>query len=111
MKNMMRAVGRTSFSVGKGKEQRVKQAARNYLSKARALLDKLEGSKETFPVINGTDLIIMIELERFMELMDKYIDLLDRRVLKGEYIPHEEKIFSIFVEYTECLIPCKKLEL
>ena len=101
MKSMMRTVGKTSSSGGKGKEQRVKQAARAYLWKAQALLDKLEVSKESFPITYGSDLVIMLELERFMELMDKHIDLLERRVIKGEEIPHEEKIFSIFEEYTE----------
>jgi IS5 family transposase len=101
IKNLMRSVGKASFSAGKGKELRVKQAARTYLGKARALLDKLEGSKETFPVTDITDLLIMLELDRFMRLMDKHIDLLERRVIKGEKIFHEEKIFSIFEEYTE----------
>jgi hypothetical protein len=71
------------------------------LWKARALLDKLEKSKKVFPLKDVTDLVIMLELERFMELLDKHVDLLDRRVIKGEEIPHEEKIFSIFEEYTE----------
>ncbi|NLO01693.1 MAG: hypothetical protein GX126_05140, partial [Bacteroidales bacterium] len=31
----------------------------------------------------------------------EHVDLLERRVIKGEEIPHEEKIFSIFEEYTE----------
>src|SRR4030043_1648720 len=101
MKSMMRSVGKTFSSGGKGKEERVKQSARTYLSKARALLDKLERSKETFPMTNITDLLIMLELERFMGLLGKHIDLLDRRIIKGEEIPHEEKIFSIFEEYTE----------
>jgi hypothetical protein len=101
MKNMMRAVGKTSSSGGKGKEQRVKQVTHAYLWKAKALLDKLEGSKELFPITDGADLVIMLELERFMELLDKHIDLLERRIIKGEEIPHEEKIFSIFEEYTE----------
>jgi len=101
IKNMMRAVGKALFSAGKGKDQRVKQATLSYLGKARALLDKLEDSKETFPITNITDLLIMLELERFMGLLDKHIDLLDRRIIKGEAIPHEEKIFSIFEEYTE----------
>jgi hypothetical protein len=101
MKSMMRTVGKTSSSGGKGKEERVKQTARTYLGKTRALLDKLEESKETFPMTDITDLLIMLELERFMRLMGKHIDLLDRRIIKGEEIPHEEKIFSIFEEYTE----------
>jgi len=47
------------------------------------------------------DLIIFMELERFMELLQKHIDLLERRVVKGEEIAHCEKMFSIFEEYTE----------
>ena len=101
MKSMMRTVGKTSSSGGKGKEQRVKQATHSYLRKAQALLDKLEVSKTSFPITDGADLVIMLELERFMELLDKHIDLLGRRVIKGEEIPHEEKVFSIFEEYTE----------
>jgi len=101
MKNMMRSVGKTSSSGGKGKEKRVKQAVRNYLSKARALLDKLERSKEILPVADITDMLIMLELDRFIGLLDKHIDLLERRIIKGEQIPHDEKLFSIFEEYTE----------
>lgn len=34
-------------------------------------------------------------------LLIKHIDLLERRVIKGEQIPHSEKMFSIFETYTE----------
>ena len=101
LKNSMRAVGKASSSGGKGKEQRVKRAVRYYLSKARALQDKLERSKEDLPTGDIMDVLIHLELDRYMDLLDKHIDLLDRRVIKGEQIPHEEKIFSIFEEYTE----------
>jgi hypothetical protein len=47
------------------------------------------------------DVLIHLELDRYMDLLDKHIDLLERRVIKGEQIPHEEKMFSIFEEYTE----------
>ncbi len=33
--------------------------------------------------------------------MDKHIDLVERRILKGETIPHAEKMFSIFETYTQ----------
>jgi phage terminase Nu1 subunit (DNA packaging protein) len=101
MKNSMRAVGKASSSGGKGKEQRVKRVVRYYLSKARALQDKLDVSKETFPIGDITDVLISLELDRFMDLLDKHIDLLERRIIKGEQIPHDEKLFSIFEEYTE----------
>jgi len=101
MKNMMRSVGKTSSSGGKGKEQRVKHAVRSYLSKARTLLYKLKRSKEILPIADSADMLIMLELERFIGLLDKHIDLLERRIIKGEQIPHDEKLFSIFEEYTE----------
>ena len=101
LKNSMRAVGKASSSGGKGKEQRAKQAVRYYLSKARALQDKLKRSKEDFPTRDKMDVLIHLELDRYMGLLDKHIDLLERRVIKGEQIPHEEKMFSIFEEYTE----------
>jgi hypothetical protein len=101
MKNSMRAVGKASSSGGKGKEQRIKRAVRYYLSKARALQDKLEGSKEMLPQRDTMDLLIRLELDQYMRFLDKHIDLLERRKIKGEQIPHEEKVFSIFEEYTE----------
>lgn len=103
LKNSMRAVGKASSSGGKGKEQRLKQAARYYLSKARALQDKLELSKEDLPTGDIMDVLIHLELDRYMDFLDKHIDLLERRLIKGEQIPHDEKMFSIFEEYTELI--------
>lgn len=101
MKSLMRTVGKATSSGGKGKEQRIKQAVSSYLVKARALQDKLEGSTEELPQKDITDLLIFNELGRFMELLNKHIDLLERRLIKGEQIPHAEKLFSIFEQFTE----------
>jgi len=101
LKNKMRALGHASVSGGKGKQERVKKATKIYLSKAKALEQKLEKSKGSFPQNDIVDLIILMELERFMELLHKHIDLLERRIIKGEEIPHKEKMFSIFEDYTE----------
>ena len=49
------------------------------------------------------DALLLHNLFRYMEFLNKFIDLLDRRILQGEQIPHEEKIFSIFEEYTELI--------
>ena len=106
LKNSMRAVGKASSSGGKGKEQRLKQAVRHYLTKARALQHKLKNS--SFPLIDEMDALILINLFRYMEFLDKFIDQLDRRVLQEEQIPHEEKLFSIFEEYTEWITKGKQ---
>lgn len=101
LKNKMRALGQASASGGKGKQERLKTSAQFYLTKAKALYLKLENSKGSFPQLDVIDMVIFRELERFLELLQKHIDLLERRVIKGEEIPHSEKMFSIFEDYTE----------
>lgn len=101
LKNKMRALGKASSSGGKGKPERVYKATQKYLTKAKALFTKLDKAKDNFPRQDCVDIVILIELERFMQLLQKHINLLERRVIKGERIPHEEKMFSIFEQYTE----------
>ena len=50
------------------------------------------------------ELLLEIELlavNKFVEHANRQIDQINRRVIKGESIPHHEKVFSIFEEYTE----------
>jgi hypothetical protein len=41
------------------------------------------------------------EIEEIIEKADLLLDEINRRAIKGETIPHEEKIFSIFEAHTE----------
>jgi hypothetical protein len=101
LKNKMRNLGRANSSGGKGKQERVKKAAREYLSKAKALSIKLCNNKTEIPISTQIDLLRLIQLDMYLELLNKHIDLVERRIIKGEEIPHQEKIFSIFEDYTE----------
>lgn len=101
LKGLMRELGKASSSGGKGKEERVSCATKRYLKKAVALNKKLEGTLPELPIKDASDLSTVLTLEHFMPLMGKHIDLVERRILKGEKIPHEEKLFSIFETYTE----------
>lgn len=101
LKGLMRELGKASSSGGKDKDKRVKEAAKKYLSKASLLLKKLEIESVLFPHEEMDDLALKIVLEHFMDLMGKHIDLVYRRIIKEEVIPHEEKLFSIFETYTE----------
>ncbi|MEI7696474.1 MAG: hypothetical protein WCI64_12635 [Chlorobium sp.] len=78
----------------------MKSATRKYVNTMRGLskkLHKLEGeiSREDFKVVKWTEWAYCVKM------LDKHIDLLNRRVLKKEIIPHEEKVFSIFEPFTE----------
>jgi hypothetical protein len=101
LKGLMRELGKATASGGKGKEQREASAARSYINKAAALYKKLEKELPQLPIVDNHDLALVISLEYFMQLLLKHIDLVTRRIINGETIPHEEKMFSIFETYTE----------
>jgi len=48
-------------------------------------------------------LLLLQRLAYYKEMLDKHIDLVERRILKGEKIPHSEKVFSIFEQDVEWL--------
>lgn len=108
LKNLSRALGKASSSGGKNKVEKEKYATKKYLTKAMAFKNKLENSKDNLIIDDIEDMANIIILERFIMLMDKHIDLVERRLIKGEKIPHEEKIFSIFEEYTEWITKGKQ---
>ena len=101
LKNLSRAVGQASSSGGKWKAEKLMNAAKQYVTKATALSHKVKTTKNELPLNETIDLIKALELDLFAELLDKHIDLVERRLVKGEKIPHEEKIFSLFEQYTE----------
>jgi len=101
MKGLMRELGKASSSGGRNKEEKVIGAAEKYLKKAGLLAKKIREDMPGFPVNDDEDMMLVLVLEHFAALMEKHIDLVERRILKGEKIPHEEKLFSVFETYTE----------
>ena len=79
----------------------MRSVTKKYLIKAIALRDKLTQSKADLPWDTFVDTLKVLELDEFITLINQHIDLIDRRLLRGEKIPHDEKLFSIFEQYTE----------
>ncbi len=48
-----------------------------------------------------------LEILEYIDHADRQIDQIRRRVVKGETIPHKEKVFSIFEEHTEWIVKGK----
>ncbi len=90
----------------KAQQQHIRQAHQDYIHLCAGLLKRVEQTLEQVPA-----LVLMLndqavaELKRWMGYGWKQIDLIHRRVIEGEKIPHQEKIFSIFEDYSEWL--CK----
>jgi hypothetical protein len=101
IKGLMRELGKASASGGKNKQQRIKKSAKDYLSKTKSLLNKIQKEQPLLPIDDMNDLMLHLTLDHFTILMKKHIDLIDRRILKGETIPHSEKLFSVFESFTE----------
>jgi hypothetical protein len=97
----MRSLGRVSGSSGKNKQEKVLAAALPYITKSRLLMEKLISGKRNLPLIDMSDLSKCYELDKYKQLLIKHIDLVERRIVKGESIPHTEKMMSIFEDYTE----------
>ena len=71
--------------------------AQTYLDKARQTLVRIENQ-------GFADIITQVrksEIEGFMTHADRQIDQIHRRVILGEVIAHDEKVFSIFEPHTE----------
>jgi len=108
LKSGMRTLGQVGKSGGKGKEERLLQAATDYLDTARLFLEKLKKEKPNLPLSDTRDFVLQLELEYYQTMLEKHIDLVERRIIKGETIPHQEKLFSIFETYTEWITKGKQ---
>jgi transposase, IS5 family len=102
LKSLFRA---TSQKVFKGKdEHQKKQYVKQYLHQARILDARVTELIEHPPFAAGSEELIMViigMLNKYKNYVTKFTDQIERRLIKGEVIPAEEKIFSIFEEHTE----------
>jgi len=106
LKNSMLVLSRSTTDKSKNRQTRLLKATNEYLLIARKLSDKVRNIKQ----LNSSCLVeycMINELQYFLQMLDKHIDLVDRRLLKDEKIPHEEKIFSIFETWVEWIFKGK----
>ena len=82
----------------------VKQAHQEYLTVAQQYLGKARQTLvliESQGFVDALDVVKKLEIEGFMQHADRQIDQIKRRVIEGEVIGHDEKVFSIFEPHTE----------
>jgi len=85
---------------GPNKEARVKRAVRDYLGVGRELSAKVQASLLGL-CEQAVDATHWEGLEYFHRMLDKHLDLVQRRLLQQETIPAYEKAFSLFEPHTE----------
>jgi IS5 family transposase len=85
----------------KKKAQDLKESHQAYINVCLSLIERATLSLKKIP-----DTSLMIEMQKqeianFTKHARRQISQIDRRVIQGEAIPHEEKCFSIFETHTE----------
>ena len=95
-----RVASKVVFGGGKEKEKRVRAAIGDYLEIGHELCAKVIASLLSLcdqPVEEGH----WETLAYFEQMLSKHLDLVDRRLLRGQTIPAAEKIYSLFEPHTE----------
>lgn len=106
-KKQYRTVQRLKHSTSKDeskqqlKDQEIKDAHRSYLDMAEVQLSRAEQTRQHLSPYDPFTVLRYSELHEFMRHARRQIDQIDQRVLQGERIPHDEKVFSLFEPHTE----------
>ena len=97
-------IGLTRLSSGGGpnKEQRQRAAAQAYVRDSYRFEAKVFATVRALPVAqNPLEWARREQLDYFHTMLIKQLDLVERRLLQGQTIPHQEKVFSLFEPHTE----------
>ncbi len=103
LKTLLRVCGSIHHGGGAKKCERLEKAVKAYLQKAYTLEQKVFASLGELrgQPLSLVEQSLLVEVEYYHEKLIKHLDLIERRVLKGETIPHAEKDFSLFEPHTE----------
>lgn len=107
VRKVYRACSEVHRKKGGNYQQRLSEATKGYLKLSKELAKKVEPSLldgALYMASGVADLRVynlLKELAYYLSMLNKHRDLLRRRVLQGEKIPHEEKIFSLFEPHVE----------
>ena len=96
-----RKLQKTKKSGGKNKESRLKYSVKNYLDIAKVLQEKVVDFCAIFTPNTIAQTGTFLEFEYYLKMIDKHLDLVERRLLEDEKIPHSEKLFSLFEPHTK----------
>jgi len=103
LKGQMRLVTRVSQGGGPDKEKRLEAATQEYLRAGYRLEGKVFESLRALRQVplSWQDLLGLEEVDYFQTMLIKHLDLVERRLIRGEVIPHGEKVFSLFEPHTQ----------
>jgi transposase, IS5 family len=109
IKKLVRKISRVSRSKGKDMSERLQQGYRELLQLAAELLQRGRdlvatlANPQYLSLLDAASGVREKELLHYADLTTQVCDTARRRVLEGETVANEEKIFSIFEPHTELI--------
>jgi hypothetical protein len=103
IKRLVREVDRVAARKGGGYQQRIQSLYRELLQQAHALLDRAGGLlRQAGSRARDTGVLALAaELKTFAERTRHVCGTARRRVLEGETVPNQQKLFSVFETHTQ----------
>lgn len=107
LKRHYRAVQTLKHSTSKdeakqaARQEEIHQACRSYLDLAQSFLERARITLDCLHTQHQVPVKMLASLEVFGRDAERQIDQIRRRILQGETIPHDEKVFSLFQRHTE----------
>ncbi len=83
------------------KQDEIKEAHRVYIDQAQYFVQRAYTTSLRLKNDHGVTSNQLAEIESYLTHAERQINQIRRRVLQGETIPHEEKVFSLFQPHTE----------
>jgi transposase, IS5 family len=105
VKGAMRECEKVASRGGSNNEEQTRKAAQKYIDLAVEAEARVSEAIEQLKAfnLNVVQLGVLQQIQYFHSMLIKHIDLVERRLIKGETIPHEEKVFSLFEPHTELI--------
>ncbi len=104
VKQTARQIGRISTRKGPNYTKRLKKGYRVLLRRAEKILRRAKKLCETVEIEAAGDIRVIAQvaaLKEFIERTEHVCNTARRRVLEGEHVPNEDKLFSIFEPHTQ----------
>lgn len=87
----------------------IKEVCKSFMYQSETLVNRVLSDMANLRN-NGMDPMlepVFVLITKYIEHAERQLDQINRRIINGEKIPHDEKVFSIFEEYTEWLVKGK----
>lgn len=87
--------------VKEARQQAIQKAHQAYLDGCHAMLQRVQLTIDALAQHPSIEPWEFAEINQFVVHAKRQIDQIQRRVIEGETIPHEQKVFSLFEEHSE----------